>query len=98
MLTQRFPNKIFRVFNLGSGAWKSFQELIAIERYGIDIKPDLIIAFDGFNDITHSYNSDVRGAYAGWRMADAMFVFKTGCGAAPSPHFRASRSAAFPSC
>jgi hypothetical protein len=71
LLTQRVPNKIFKIFNLGSGAWKSFQELIAIQRYGIDIKPDLIIAFDGFNDITHSFNSDVRAAYAGWRMQEA---------------------------
>jgi hypothetical protein len=71
LLTQRFPDKVFKIFNLGSGAWKSFQELIAIQRYGIDINPDLILALDGFNDITHSFNSDVRAAYAGWRMQEA---------------------------
>jgi hypothetical protein len=71
MLTERAPTKVVRIFTLGSGAWKSFQELIALQRYENDIKPDLIVAFDGFNDITHSFNSDVLAPYAGWRMADA---------------------------
>ena len=71
MLTERASGKVVKIFTLGSGAWKSFQELIALQRYETDIKPDLIVTFDGFNDITHSFNSDVLGPYAGWRMAEA---------------------------
>jgi hypothetical protein len=71
MLTERTPDKVFKVVTLGSGAWKSFQELIALQRYGDDIKPDLIIAFDGFNDITHSFSSDVVSPYASWWIGNA---------------------------
>jgi lysophospholipase L1-like esterase len=68
MLTERTPDKVFKVFTLGSGAWKSFQELVALQRYADDIKPDLIIAFDGFNDITHSFTSAVTPYGTWWIM------------------------------
>ena len=71
LLAVRFPGKSIKVFNLGNGAWKSLQELIAIQRFGLDIKPDLIIAFNGFNDIEHSYSSAIGAPYAGWRMWEA---------------------------
>lgn len=91
LLTQKFPDKIFKVYNLGSGAWKSFQELIAIQRYGLDIKPDFIIAFDGFNDITHSFNSDVRAAYAGWRMQEASIRLRDWVWGGPLASFQGIR-------
>src|SRR5262249_2445970 len=75
LLSERFPDKIVKVFNLGSAGWKSLQELIAIERYGLDIRPDLIIALDGFNDITHSFNSSQTSPYGGWRMTEAFERF-----------------------
>jgi lysophospholipase L1-like esterase len=91
LLTQRFPDKVVKVFNLGSGAWKSFQELIAIQRYETDIKPDLIIVFDGFNDITHSFNSDVRAPYAGWRMREAYVRFRDWVSGGPLTSFQGLR-------
>jgi hypothetical protein len=71
LLAARFPGKSIKIFNLGNGAWKSLQELIAIQRFGLDIKPDLIIAFNGFNDIEHSHTSAIGAPYAGWRMREA---------------------------
>ena len=91
LLTQRFPGKVFKIFNLGSGAWKSFQELIAIQRYENNIKPDLIISFDGFNDITHSYNSDVHAAYAGWRMRDGYIRLRDWIWGGPLTSFQGIR-------
>jgi hypothetical protein len=91
LLTERYPDKVFKVFNLGGGAWKSFQELIAVQRYIPEIKPDLVIAFDGFNDITHSYNSDVRAPYAGWRMREGYVRFRDWTYGGPLTSFQGIR-------
>lgn len=63
LFAKHYPNKKVRIFNLGNGAWKSFQELIAIQLYGLKLQPDLIIAFDGFNDIQHSYSMPIDQPY-----------------------------------
>ena len=71
ILSEKFPNKKVRVFNLASAAWKSFQELIAIQLYGLDIRPDAVIALDGFNDVQHSFSMDIRQPYSGYMIQTA---------------------------
>lgn len=66
LFQQKFPHKKIRIFNLGNGAWKSFQELIALQLYGITLQPDLIIAFDGFNDIQHAYFMPIDKPYSNY--------------------------------
>jgi hypothetical protein len=63
LFAEHYPNKKVRIFNLGSAAWKSFQELIAIQLYGLRLQPDLIVSFDGFNDIQHSYSMAIDRPY-----------------------------------
>lgn len=63
LLTERLPGRVIRVFNLGSGTWKSFQELLAVQLYGPALQPDVIIDFSGFNDIAHSFHMDINRAY-----------------------------------
>lgn len=63
-LEQSYPNKKFTIINIGSGAWKSFQELNSVQRYGLRLEPDLIIAFNGFNDMSHAHSMDALQAYA----------------------------------
>lgn len=63
LFAKHYPNQKVRIFNLGNGAWKSFQELIALQLHGLPLEPDLIIAFDGFNDIQHSYSMPIQTPY-----------------------------------
>lgn len=62
-LEKRYPGKTVRVFNMASAAWISLQELIAVQIHGLPLQPDVVIAFDGFNDIEHSYSIAVGQAY-----------------------------------
>jgi lysophospholipase L1-like esterase len=62
-LGARLPGARVRVFNLGSGTWKSLQELIAVQVHGLAIDPDVVIAFDGFNDIQHAFDMPINRAY-----------------------------------
>lgn len=71
-LSERYPERRFRVFNIGSGAWVSMQELIAVQLYSHMIDPDIVIAFDGFNDIEHAYHMPINRAYSQW-MIDLAF-------------------------
>ncbi|MBF0326119.1 MAG: hypothetical protein HQL42_13750 [Alphaproteobacteria bacterium] len=52
---REFPGKTVEVYNLAGAAWKSFQELIAIQWLALPMDPDVIIHFSGFNDSFHSY-------------------------------------------
>lgn len=63
LFAKHYPNRKIRIFNLGNGAWKSFQELIALQQYGLKLQPDIIIAFDGFNDIQHAYSLPIEQPY-----------------------------------
>lgn len=60
----KYPNKKIRIFNLGNGAWKSFQELLALQLYGLKLDPDIIIAFDGYNDIQHAFSVPIEQPYS----------------------------------
>lgn len=62
-LEKRLPGRNVRVFNIGSGAWKSFQELISIQRYALTLQPDAVIAFNFFNDIQQSYDMQPERSY-----------------------------------
>lgn len=64
LFQEKYPNTKIRIFNLGNGAWKSFQELLAIELYGVKLDPDLIIAFDGYNDIQHAFSTPITQPYS----------------------------------
>jgi hypothetical protein len=50
MLNAEFKErKKFRVINLGTGFYNSFQELISYILYGLNFDPEVVITFDGFN-------------------------------------------------
>ncbi|CAA7619072.1 hypothetical protein MTBLM5_30005 [Magnetospirillum sp. LM-5] len=70
LLTERLeammPGRKVRVLNLGGAAWKSAQELIAIQLYGLELDPDMVIHFSGFNDSYHSHSMAVNHPYSGW--------------------------------
>jgi hypothetical protein len=40
-----------------TGAWKSVQELKALQLYGLDTNPDAVIFLDGLNDLTNGSNA-----------------------------------------
>lgn len=44
LFEKHFPNQKIRIFNLSNASWKSFQELLALQLYGLKLDPDLIIA------------------------------------------------------
>lgn len=41
----------YTVFNMGNGGWVSYQEFIAWNLYGTNLRPDWVIFMDGRNDI-----------------------------------------------
>jgi len=45
---------------LATGAWKSEQERIAIETLGLAMDPQVVLLFDGLNDLTNGSNANVR--------------------------------------
>jgi hypothetical protein len=44
---------------VAAGAWKSIQELNALELYGPTLRPDLVIFLNGLNDLTNGATSDI---------------------------------------
>jgi len=67
----RFPGRKLRVINLGSGGWKSMQELIALQLHGLAVEPDIVVAFDGFNDLNHAFSMHYEMPYSGGLVAQA---------------------------
>ena len=70
-----FPEKIFKkaigskikkeveIINTGTGGYNSKQSYIILSIWGSKIKPDLIICFDGGNDIIHSLITKESGSF-----------------------------------
>ncbi|HOW28672.1 MAG TPA: hypothetical protein PK876_09270 [Elusimicrobiota bacterium] len=52
-----------RVYNFGQGTFNSTQELISIVTEGLKREPDMIIMYDGGNDIFNPYLYDPRPGY-----------------------------------
>ncbi|MDC1213993.1 hypothetical protein N8000_05910, partial [Rhodospirillales bacterium] len=63
-LDEKFSGKNIEIYNLGSAAWKSFQELSAVQLYGPIIEPDIIVHFSGFNDINHAATMPINYGYS----------------------------------
>lgn len=40
-----------------AGAWKSSQEITALELHGLSVRPDLVLFLDGLNDLTNGSNA-----------------------------------------
>ncbi len=71
LFEKRWPGRKLRVINLGSGAWKSMQELIAFQLHGLATDPDIVVAFDGFNDILHAFSMHYETPYTSGMMNQA---------------------------
>jgi lysophospholipase L1-like esterase len=56
----------YEVINAGAPAYVSMQELILLEDKIIDLKPDMLIVFDGFNDFLTVIKRDPRPNYPWW--------------------------------
>ncbi|MBI2252703.1 MAG: SGNH/GDSL hydrolase family protein [Armatimonadetes bacterium] len=58
ILNENIKSKHFEVYNMAIPGYISAQELITLQFYGIDFKPDLVIDINGFNDITVGMDYD----------------------------------------
>jgi lysophospholipase L1-like esterase len=56
ILSGRYPAKKIRVINFGRASYISMQELILLQRNVLSLSPNLIIVYDGFNDIWVPYS------------------------------------------
>lgn len=63
-LDEKISGKKIEIYNLGNAAWKSFQELSAVQLYGPIIEPDIIVHFSGFNDINHAATMPINHGYS----------------------------------
>jgi lysophospholipase L1-like esterase len=68
LFEQRWPGRRVRVFNIGSGAWKSMQELIAFQLHGLALNLDILVVFNGFNDFQHAMAMSYELPYSGGMM------------------------------
>ena len=59
-LKERFAGVMLRCINTGIISANSDQELVLLVQKVIDLKPDIVIAFDGFNDLNIPYNYEPR--------------------------------------
>lgn len=63
ILKKRYPQYKIKVLNFGRMSYISMQELILLERNILPLNVDLIIVFDGFNDIWGPYNFNTPAGY-----------------------------------
>ncbi|MEW6556593.1 MAG: hypothetical protein AB1349_04470 [Elusimicrobiota bacterium] len=63
MLNLTSKDRKFEVINAGRSSYLSAQEMILIEMQILDYTPDMIIVFDGLNDLHHSVVYDRRPGY-----------------------------------
>jgi lysophospholipase L1-like esterase len=50
-LNQTFPSQTFEVINAGVPGYSTFENAIDLSLRGISLKPDIVIVYQGFNDI-----------------------------------------------
>ena len=56
MLNKNYPGKIFEIINTGVPGYSTFQQLIYLKKYGIKLKPDIIIHQFCLNDVVQRFN------------------------------------------
>jgi lysophospholipase L1-like esterase len=62
LLREQHPDRDIEVINAGQPGFTSAQELIYFHRHISRLSPDLVLLFDGYNDI----DADLFNAHAGW--------------------------------
>ena len=76
LLEKALPGTTITVVNLANAGWKSFQEVIAMQLHGIDLEPDIVLSFSGFNDFHHSFYGPVNRAYSAGHMENAFRLYR----------------------
>jgi len=56
MLNQDYPEKTFEIINTGVPGYSTFQQLIYLKKYGIKLKPNIIIHQFCLNDVVQRFN------------------------------------------
>ncbi|HEY2942656.1 MAG TPA: hypothetical protein VGN09_09510 [Vicinamibacteria bacterium] len=59
-LRERYGDSV-HVANFGRQSYVSMQELIVLERQALPLQPDLVVVFDGFNDLAMPYGGEPMG-------------------------------------
>jgi lysophospholipase L1-like esterase len=80
-LQKKYQNYKIEVINAGLGGWNSWEDLINFEFKVLDIEPDLIIIYEGTNDV-HTrlvnpsfYKSDNSGKRKQWEPKPIPFIY-----------------------
>lgn len=63
-LNSYFKNKVYRVINLAVEGHSSECSLISFVILGVHLKPDLVISYDGINDMAHYFDYEVNRDYS----------------------------------
>lgn len=61
LLNNPVRGKKYEVINAGDGGYVTMQELITLCDRVIDLAPDIIVTFDGFNDIYSGFTNGIAG-------------------------------------
>lgn len=64
VLAERAPDQAFEVLNCGMGGWTSAEILINFALHLIDLRPDTVILYQGFNDLEASLTRPFASDYS----------------------------------
>jgi len=82
-LRKKYERDNIEVINAGLGGYTSWESLINLEFRLVDLEPDLLIVYEGLNDIHArlvnplSYRADNSGYRTQWREKAHPFIFKS---------------------
>jgi lysophospholipase L1-like esterase len=64
-LADRYPTRSVTVYNLAQNAFSSPMSVINLAFVGVSLQPDVVVCYDGINDMAQTFDFDFRTDYAG---------------------------------
>jgi lysophospholipase L1-like esterase len=67
LLRREYSPRPIEVINAGVGGYTSLESLIQLETRVLDLSPDLVVVFHGYNDFKPNRSPDFQSDYAHWK-------------------------------
>ena len=74
ILNSKIQNRKFEVINAGVPGYTTAENLINLEFRIVDLSPDLIIIYDGYNDFKPNRVPNFKSDYSHWRYREPIYI------------------------
>ena len=74
ILNSKVQNQDFEVINAGVSGYTTAENLINLEFRIVDISPDLIVIYDGYNDFKPNRVPNFKSDYSHWRYREPIYI------------------------